>query len=113
MKFIFSKILISTYFRWKIYSQGKLYELKKSISALVNKYKDFCQTFSLTEIIKEPTQIKCSTSSLLDKILINFSEKYFPKRVTDVEISIHQLIYCTRKIERIKQTCIIKSRFDL
>ena len=49
------------------------------LSALVNKHKDFCQTFSLTEIIKEPSRIKCSTSSLLDHILTNFLKK-IPKK---------------------------------
>ena len=71
-------------------------------SALVNKYKEFCQTFSLTEIIKEPTRITCSTSTLLDHILTNSSEKVSQKGVIDVGISDHQLIYCTRKIKRIK-----------
>ena len=71
-------------------------------SALVNKYKEFCQTFSLTEIIKEPTRITCSTSTLLDHIPTNSSEKVTQKGVIDVGISDHQLIYCTRKIKRIK-----------
>ena len=69
---------------------------------MVNKHKDFCQTVSLTEIIKEPTRITCSTSSLLDHILTNSSEKISQKGVIDVGISDYQSIYCTRKIERIK-----------
>ena len=71
-------------------------------SALVNKYKEFCQTFSLTEIIKEPTRITYSTSTLLDHILTNSSEKVSQKDMIDEAISDHQLIYCTRKIKRIK-----------
>ena len=43
--------------------ENKTYELTKSISSLVNKYKDFREKFSLTAIIKEHTQITCSTSS--------------------------------------------------
>ena len=69
---------------------------------MVNKYKEFLQTFSLTEIIKEPTQITCSTSTLLDHNFTNSSEKVSQKGVIDVGISDHQLIYCTRKIKRIK-----------
>ena len=38
-----------------ILKENQSYELKTFSSALVNKYKEFCQTFSLTEIIKEPT----------------------------------------------------------
>ena len=71
-------------------------------SALVNKYKEFCQTFSLTEINKEPTRITYSISTLLDHILANSSEKVSQKDMIDEGISDHQLIYCTRKIKRIK-----------
>ena len=59
-------------------------------------------SFSLTEIIKEPTWITCSTSTLLDHILTNCSENISQKGVIDVGIPDHQLIYCTRKIKRIK-----------
>ena len=85
-----------------ILKENQSYKLKSSSSALVNKYKEFCQKFSLTEIIKEPTRITCSTSTLLDHILTNSSEKVSQKGVIDVGISDHQLIYCTRKIESIK-----------
>ena len=82
--------------------KNQSYKLKISSSALVNKYKEFCQPFSLTEIIKEPTRITCSTSTPLDHILTNSSETVSQKGVIDVGISNHQLIYCTRKIKRIK-----------
>ena len=85
-----------------ILKENQSYKLKSSSSALVKEYKEFCQTFSLTEIIKEPTRITCSTSTLLDHILTNSSEKVSQKGVIDVGISDHQLIYCTRKIKRIK-----------
>ena len=52
---------------------------KIDTTPLINKYKEFCQTFSLTEIVKDPTRITCSTSSLLDHILTN-SLKNFSKR---------------------------------
>ena len=85
-----------------ILKENQSYKLKSSSSALVKEYKEFCQTFSLTEIIKEPTRTICSTSTLLDHILTNSSEKVSQKGVIDVGISDHQLIYCTRKIESIK-----------
>ena len=85
-----------------ILKENQSYKLKSSSSALLKEYKEFCQTFSLTEIIKEPTRITCSTSTLLDHILTNSSEKVSQKGVIDVGISDHQLIYCTRKIESIK-----------
>ena len=80
-----------------ILKENQSYKLKSSSSALVNKYKEFCQTFSLTEIIKEPTRITCFTSTLLDHSLTNSSEKVSQKVVIDIEISDHQLIYCTEK----------------
>ena len=85
-----------------ILKENQSYKLKSSSSALVNNYKEFCQKFSLTEIIKEPTRITCSTSTLLDPILTNSSEKVSQKGVIDVGISDHQLIYCTKKIKRTK-----------
>ena len=61
-----------------------------------------CQTFSLKEIIQEPTRVTSSTSSLLDHILTNSGWKILQKGVIDVGLSDHQLIYCTRKISRTK-----------
>ena len=58
----------------------------------------------MTEVIKEPTRITCSTSTLLDHILINSYEKVSQKWVIDVGITDNQLIYCTRKIKRIKHS---------
>ena len=55
----------------------------------------------MAEIIKEPTRITCSTSTLLDHIVTNSSEKVSQKGVIEVGISDHQLIYCTRKNKRI------------
>ena len=58
----------------------------------------------MTEIIKQPTRITCPTSSLLDHILTNSSEKKVSKRgnLCDVRLSDYQLIYYTRKIKKIK-----------
>ena len=71
-------------------------------SRLLPKYKELCQTFSLKEIIQEPTGITSSTSSLLDHILTNSGWKVSQKGVIDVGLSDHQLICCTRKIVRAK-----------
>ena len=42
------------------------------------------------------------SETLIPQILTNSSEKVFQKGVIDVGISDHQLIYCTKKIKRIK-----------
>ena len=85
-----------------ILKENQSYKLKSSSCALVNRYKEFCQKFSLTDIIKEPTRITRSTFTLFYHILTNSSEKVSQKGVIDVGISHHQLIHCTRKIKRIK-----------
>ena len=68
----------------------------------MSKYKELCQTFSLKEIIQEPTRVTSTTFSLLDHILTNAGWKISQKGVIDVGLSDHQLIYCTRKILRTK-----------
>ena len=71
-------------------------------SPFVSKYKELCQTFSLKEIIQEPTRVTSTTSSLLGHILTNAGWKISQKGVIDVGLSHHQLIYCTRKTLRTK-----------
>ena len=78
------------------------FDVRNLSSPLLSKYKELCQTFSLKEIIQEPTQVASSTSSLLDHILTNSGWKISQKGVIDVGLSDHQLIYCTRKISRTK-----------
>ena len=68
----------------------------------MSKYKELCQTFSLKEIIQEPTHITSTTSSLLNHILTNAGWKISQKGVIDVGLSDHQLIYWTQKILRTK-----------
>ena len=60
-----------------------------------------CKRFSLT-IIRDPTRITSTTSSLLDHILTNAEKKISQKGAIDVGLSDHLLIYCTQKILRAK-----------
>ena len=99
-----NEIYLLGHFNINLFQNGKFilkedqsYKIENFGSALANKYKEFCQTFSLTEIIKEPTLITCSTTTLPDHILTNSSEKVSQKGVIDVRISDHQLIYLYRK----------------
>ena len=78
------------------------FDVRNLSSPLLSKYKELCQTFSLKEIIQEPTRVTSSTSSLLDHILTKSGWKISQKGVIDVGLSDHQLIYCTRKISRTK-----------
>ena len=78
-------------------------QVKDPTSSLISKYKEFCQYFFLTEIIKEPTRTTCNTTSLLDHILTNCAEKVSQKAVIDVGLLDHQLIFYTRKIRRTRR----------
>ena len=66
-------------------------------SPLLPKYKELCQTFSLKEIIQEPTRVTSSTSSLLDHILTNSGWKVSQKGVIDVGLSDHQFYLLHKK----------------
>ena len=51
---------------------------------------------------KIPDRVNCSTSTLIDHVLVRFPSRVSQKGVTGVGISDHQLIFCTRKISRLK-----------
>ena len=68
----------------------------------VKSYLQFCTMFGLTQIIKSPTRITCSSTSLIDHILASLPDRISQEGVINVGLSDHQLIYCTRKISRVK-----------
>ena len=74
----------------------------EALQSLCRQYKEFCSFFSLTQLIKSPTRITCSSSTLLDHILTNTPDKVKQAGLIDISISAHQLIYCTRKSWREK-----------
>ena len=53
------------------------------VHVLINKYQEFCQLFSLKQSITCPTCVTCNTSSLIDHILTNSTEKIFQSGVID------------------------------
>ena len=81
----FSKRFETDFKKTEVYFLGNFYN------------KELCQTFSLKEIIQEPTGIASTTSSFLDHILTNAGCKISLKGVIDVGVLDHQLIYCTQK----------------
>ena len=84
----------------------------EALQSLCRQYKEFCSFFSLTQLIKSPTRITCSSSTLLDHILTNTPDKVKQAGIIDISISDHQLIYCTRKIwrEKINKHKYVKQR---
>ena len=42
---------------------------RESVHPLINRYKEFCQIYSLKQLITCPTRVKCNISTLIDHIL--------------------------------------------
>ena len=60
--------------------------------------------FVIKQLIESPTRIACISSSFVDHILANFLDRVTQQGILNVGLSDHQLIYCTRKITRIKRS---------
>ena len=68
----------------------------------INQYKKCCQIF-LKQLLSCPTRVTFNTSSLIDHIITNSSEKIFQSGIIiDCGISDHKLIFCTRKLKPAK-----------
>ena len=58
--------------------------------------------FGLKQILKSPTRITCRNTSLIYHISASIPSRVPQHGVTNVSVSDNQLIYCTRKINKIK-----------
>ena len=74
-----------------------------SIPSDIKKYYEFCAMFRLKQLIEVPARVTCSSSTITDHILASFPNRVSQQGVIDVGLSNHQIIYCTRKISRIKR----------
>ena len=59
--------------------------------------------FGLKQLIEVPTRVTCSSSTIIDHILASFPNRVSQQGVIDVGLSDHQIVYCSRKISRIKR----------
>ena len=75
----------------------------KSFPSDVKSSYEYCTYFSLHQLIKVPTRITCNSATIIDHILANYQERVTQQGIIYVELSDHQLIFCTRKISRIKR----------
>ena len=75
----------------------------KSVAGDVKSYDEFCTFFRLRQLIKVPARTTTSSSTIIDHILASYPERVTQCGVIDISLSDHQLIYCTRKISRIKR----------
>ena len=68
----------------------------------------FYTKFGLKQIIRSLTRITCRNTSLIDHILGSIPSRVPQHGVTNVSVSDHQHIYCTRKINKIKTGAVYK-----
>ena len=59
--------------------------------------------FRLKQLIEVPTYVTYTSSTITDHILASFPNRVSWQSVIDVWVSDHQLIYCPRKISKIKR----------
>ncbi|XP_071944876.1 uncharacterized protein [Antedon mediterranea] len=71
--------------------------LKNESASIYKMLETTLETFSFTHLIKEPTRITKYTSTVLDIIICNHSQKNLQSGVIHVGISDHSLTFCTRK----------------
>ena len=74
----------------------------KFLSHDVKNYHQFCTMHGLKQRIQSPTHVTCSTSTLIDHILTSAPSRVSQKGEISVGVSDNQLIFCSRKISRIK-----------
>ena len=74
----------------------------KFLSHDVKNYHQFCTIHGLKQLIQSPTRVTCSTSTLTDHILTSVPSRVSQNGAINVGVSDYQLIFCTRKISRIK-----------
>ena len=76
---------------------------KKSVPSDVKSYHEFCTFFGLKQLIIVSTRVTTGSSTIIDHVLASFPERVTQAGVIDIGLSDHQLIYCTRKISKIKR----------
>ena len=74
----------------------------KSLPFLIKEYLDFGYSYSLEQLISVPTRITENTATLIDHVLTNSPHKIIQSGVIEMSLSDHELIYCTRKITKLK-----------
>ena len=98
-------------FNINLYRNGKYIICKnntlisRSVTNDARNYHQFYTMFGLKQIIKSPTPITCRNTSLIDHILASIPSRVSQHGVFNVGVSDHQLIYCAKKINKIKMRC--------
>ena len=72
------------------------------VAPIVKNYRDLCFSYSPHQLIMEPTRTTERTKTLIDHILTNSPEKVIQRRVIEMGLSDHELVYCSRKTSLLK-----------
>ena len=105
-------------FNINLYHNGKYIICKnntlmsRSVTNDARNYHQFCTMFGLKQIIKL-THITSRNTSLMDHILASIPSHVSQHGVIHVSVFDHQLICCTRKINKIKTVYAHKHNFSL
>ena len=100
----FLEILIMTFEKIDIDKKGE----KKFLPHDVKNCHQFCKMPGLKQIVQSPARITWSTSTLIDHILTSVPSRVSGKGAINVGMCDHQLIFCTRKISKIKTGSVCK-----
>ena len=94
-------------FKWHSHFLKKNYVNNKLTPSNVKSNNEFCTFFSLHQLIKVTTGMACNTTTIINHILASYSERVTQKGIIDAGLPDHQLIFCTRKFLKLKdtQTC--------
>ena len=76
---------------------------KPVITFLSKEYLDFGYSYSLQQLTSVPTRIIENTGILIDYVLANSPHKITKSRMVELNLSDHDLIYCTRKTTKFKR----------
>ena len=109
--YIFGDFNINLYLNNSYILARKNFLNNKSVPSDVKSYHELCTYFGLKQLIKVPTRVTSSSSTIIDHILASFPERVTQSGVIDIGLSDHQLIYCTRKISRIKRGSHKQTKF--
>lgn len=73
---------------------------KSNTSSLYKPYKNILEMFNLKQLIKEPTRITSTSSTIIDHIICNNEEKICQSGVIPIGLSDHLITFCTRKSQK-------------
>ena len=73
----------------------------------VKNYPQFC-TMDGLKLTQSPTRVTFNTSTLINHILTSVPSRVFQKGVISLGVYDHQLIFCTRRISRMKTGSVRK-----